>query len=129
MVTAKSHGGDGLDTYGLAIPASELRNFIAQHLANYLPPPERDARPQKPARMGRSGCERQGFGLDGAEAESELRGAALRFAVERTSPGACTGRDRSGFVNPVGETIPFRGDAAKCGPGRDGNHAARPSGL
>ena len=46
MVTAKSHAGDGLDSYGMAIPASELRKFIAQHLPNYSPPPEQTRDPK-----------------------------------------------------------------------------------
>lgn len=48
MVTAKSYGGAGVDSYGMALPAQVLREFLAKHLppghALPLPHPAQQAR-------------------------------------------------------------------------------------
>lgn len=36
MVTAKTVGGAGVDSYGVAIPANDLQTFLAQHLPGYV---------------------------------------------------------------------------------------------
>lgn len=49
MVTAKSYGGVGVDSYGMALPAEVLREFLAKHLpAGYaLPPPRPTQKPRE----------------------------------------------------------------------------------
>jgi hypothetical protein len=39
MVTAKTIGGDGIDTYGMAIPAGDLRAFLTKNYKGKLPAP------------------------------------------------------------------------------------------
>jgi S1-C subfamily serine protease len=39
MVTAKSFVGEGIDSYGMALPAADLTAFVKKHLPEYAPPP------------------------------------------------------------------------------------------
>lgn len=47
MVTAKSYGGVGVDSYGMALPAEVLREFLAKHLpvGHAVPPPRSAQQP------------------------------------------------------------------------------------
>jgi S1-C subfamily serine protease len=46
MVTAKTAGGSGVESYGMALPADVLRTFLARHLA------EKGLAPPRPSAVG-----------------------------------------------------------------------------
>ena len=38
IVTAKSYSGEQLDSYGLAVPAARIVDFLSRHLSGFTPP-------------------------------------------------------------------------------------------
>ena len=55
IVAAKSPGGPGVDSYGMAIPAQVLRSFLNEHLPGYAkrPGPRKGETPRKPDKSRR----------------------------------------------------------------------------
>jgi thiol-disulfide isomerase/thioredoxin len=53
MVTAKSPSGERIESYGMALPASELEAFLRRHLPSYRPAPYRTRRARNWAEVDR----------------------------------------------------------------------------